>query len=290
MFWRWLRGAGARPGEVASMRARISEALWADVLRRYPFLHLPDPTDAERLRQRAAWLLASKTLHGAGGLALTDAIRLAIAAQAALPILNLPVSLYEGWSDIIVYPQAFSVARQVEDDDGVVHDSVEELTGEAWPGGPVVLAWDADDSQHDYSHPSNVIIHEFAHKLDLHADGEANGMPALHRHVGVTPARWQQILHDSLNAFVDALEHVEASLPAHLDPDSRAADAWYAQLPLDPYAATDAAEFFAVSSEAFFTYPEPLAQALPQWVALLAAYYRQDTLGRLADPTHRPRA
>jgi len=281
MFWRWLRGAGARPGEVADVRARISDALWADVLRRQPFLHLPDAADAERLRTRAAWLLASKTLHGAGGLVLTDAIRLAIAAQAALPILNLPVSLYEGWNEVIVYAETFRIARQVEDDAGVVHDTVEDLAGEAWPGGPVVLVWDADDSQNDYSHPGNVIIHEFAHKLDLHADGEANGMPALHRDVGVTPARWGQILHKSFNAFVDALEHVEASLPAHLDPDSHAADRWYAQLPLDPYAATDEAEFFAVSSEAFFTQPEPLARALPDWYALLAAYYRQDTMGRL---------
>jgi len=281
MFWRWLRGAGARPAEVADMRARMSDALWADVLRRYPFLHLPDATDAERLRQRAAWLLASKTLHGAGGRVLTDAVRLAIAAQAALPILNLPVSLYEGWSEVIVYPETFSVARQIEDEAGVVHDTIEDLTGEAWPGGPVVLAWDAGDGQNHHSHPGNVIIHEFAHKLDLYAGGEANGMPALHRHVGVTPARWQQVLHDSFDTFTDALEHLEATLPADIDPDSRAADPWYAELPLDPYAASDEAEFFAVSSEAFFTRPEPLAHALPDWYALLAAYYRQDTVGRL---------
>jgi len=286
MFWRWLRGAGARPGDVARMRARLPDALWADVLHRHPYLSLSDAADAERLRLRAAWLLASKTLHGAGGLVLTDAIRLAIAAQAALPILNLPVSLYEGWSEIIVYPETFRVARQVEDDDGVVHDTVDELTGEAWPGGPVVLAWDADDSD-DCSHPGNVIIHEFAHKLDLHADGEANGCPALHRDVGVAPRRWQQVLHDSLAAFVAAVDEVQDELPAHIDPDSRAADRWYAKLPLDPYAATDEAEFFAVSSEAFFTRPEPLAQALPAWYALLAAYYRQDTVGRLADPAPR---
>jgi len=116
----------------------------------------------------------------------------------------------------------------------------------------------------------------------LHADGEANGMPALHRYVGVAQTRWQQVLHDSFDVFVDALDRLKASLPAHIDPDSHAADAWYAQLPLDPYAATDEAEFFAVSSEAFFTHPEPLAHTLPDWYALLAAYYRQDTLGRLA--------
>jgi len=278
---RWLRGAGARPAEVAEMRARISDALWSEVLQRHPFLMLPDARQAERLRERAAWLLASKTLHGATGLQLTDDIRLAIAAQAALPILNLPVSHYEGWSEIIVYPQTFCVARQHEDAIGVVHDSIEELSGEAWPGGPVVLVWEADGNIADGSHPSCIVIHEFAHKLDLHADGEANGMPALHRHIGVTPARWQQVLHDSFDAFTQTLEHIEATLPAHIDPDSHAADPWYAQLPLDPYAATDVAEFFAVSSEAFFTHPAPLAQALPAWYALLTAYYRQDTVRRL---------
>jgi len=224
MFGRWLRGAGARPAEVTAMRERIPDALWTEVLRRHPFLYLPDPAHAERLRQRAAWLLASKTWHGAGGLALTDDIRLAIAAQAALPILNLPVEVYEGWQDIIVYRQAFHVARQVEDDDGVVHDTVEELDGEAWPGGPVVLVWETGNDGSDGTHPGNVILHEFAHKLDLHAGGEANGMPSLHQHPGLSPARWQHVLADSLDAFREALDDIEASLPAHIDPESRAAD------------------------------------------------------------------
>jgi len=287
MFGRWLRGAGARAADVAAMHARIPDDLWADVLRHHPFLSLPDPSDAERLRQRAAWLLASKTWHGAGGLTLSDAIRLAIAAQAALPILNLPVEVYEGWSDIIVYPQTFHVARQIEDDAGVVHETVEELDGEAWPGGPVVLVWEGDADagvgvdDPDETRCGNVILHEFAHKLDLHAGGEANGMPALHQHPDLDPARWQQVLADSLDAFTEALDEIEASLPAHIDPESRAADPWYAQLPLDPYAATDEAEFFAVSTEAFFTTPEPLARALPDWYALLAAYYRQETVGRV---------
>ena len=79
-----------------------------------------------------------------------------------------------------------------------------------------------------------------------------------------------------------ALEAVEAAIPPDVDPESEEADAWYGQLPLDPYAATDEAEFFAVSSEHFFVDPAPLHQALPEWHALLRAYYRQDTLGRYA--------
>jgi len=279
MLLRWLRGAGARPDKVAAMQARIPISLWSDVLRAYPFLDLPDPDEAAQLRVGAAWLLASKTINDAGGLILTDAIRLAIAAQAALPVLHLTASVYEGWNEIIVYPDDFSVARSYEDDDGVIHEYIEEAAGEAWAGGPVVLSW-PDSASRDSPHPYNVVIHEFAHKLDLEVGGDANGMPALHRHRDLTPAYWRKVLQDSFAHFVLNLERIETRIPAHINPDSPHADPWYAQLPMDPYAATDEAEFFAVSSETFFINPAPLAHDLPEWYELLTAYYRQDPLAR----------
>jgi len=285
MLLRWLRGAGARPAEIAAMQARIPDPLWTDVLRAYPFLDLPDRDDAARLRTRAAWLLASKTMNEAGGLTLTDTMRLSIAAQAALPVLNLPTSVYEGWSEIIVYPGGFRVARRHEDDDGIVHEYVEEATGEAWEGGPVVLSWEdqagLDNPPLIHPHAYNVVIHEFAHKLDLDS-GDADGMPALHRHPDIAPACWRATLEDSLERYTLALEDVENSIPAHINPESPDADPWYARLPMDPYAATDEAEFFAVSSETFFTDPQPLARDLPEWYGLLTAYYRQNPLTRMA--------
>jgi len=276
-MFRWLRGRGAPAPAVAEMQARIPDALWRDVLAAYPFLAPLAPAEQAALHARSAWLLASKQINGARGLALTDFMRLSIAAQAALPILNLPPVLYEGWEEIIVYPAGFAIPRRRTDEAGIVHEYIEEAAGEAWDGGPVILSWSEPDPQ---AGAFNVVIHEFAHKLDLYS-GEADGMPGLAAHPDLSPRRWRSVLEDSYARYVAALEAVEAAIPAHIDPDSEAADPWYASLPLDPYAATDEAEFFAVSSEHFFVDPLPLAEALPQWYELLRAYYRQDTLARL---------
>ena len=106
---RWLKGRGARPSAVAEMQARISPELWHQVLRAHPFLAALDDQEGAQLLARSAWLLASKSINGAQGLDVTDAMRLSIAAQASLPILNLTPSLYEGWNEIIVYPAGFRI-------------------------------------------------------------------------------------------------------------------------------------------------------------------------------------
>ncbi|MEI2417251.1 M90 family metallopeptidase [Orrella sp. JC864] len=284
---RWLKGAGAGRAEIDRMRARITDALWEQVLSTYPFLARLDDGERAELRARCAWLLASKHINGARGLQLNDAMVLAIAAQACLPILKLDPALYSGWNEIIVYPGGFLIPRSEQDEAGVVHEYVQEAAGEAWDGGPVVLAWDEPDTAGQEGgapglHAFNVVIHEFAHKLDLRT-GVADGMPALQGRPGLSPRQWRAVLEQSLDAFTQALEEIEAQIPPDVDPEGPEADPWYGQLPLDPYAATDEAEFFAVSSESFFVDPAPLARALPRWYAMLAAYYGQDPLG--AQPT-----
>ncbi len=275
---RWLKGRGARPSAVAEMQARISPELWRQVLQAHPFLAALDDQEGAQLLARSAWLLASKSINGAQGLDVTDAMRLSIAAQASLPILNLTPSLYEGWNEIIVYPAGFRIPRSRQDADGVVHEYIEDAAGEAWDGGPVILSWeDAQLSDGGF----NVVIHEFAHKLDLQA-GDADGMPSLAAHPDIAPRVWRRVLEDSLERFIAALDTVEAAIPPDVDPESEEADAWYGQLPMDPYAATDEAEFFAVSSEHFFVDPWPMRDALPEWYAMLRAYYRQDPAERLA--------
>jgi Mlc titration factor MtfA (ptsG expression regulator) len=274
---RWLAGRGARAGRVEQMRARIPPALWQATLARYPFLDGLDDAQSQALQDRVAWLLASKSINGARGFVPDDTVRLAIAAQAALPILNLAPQVYEGWDEIIVYRAGFAIARRHEDEDGVVHEYIEDAAGEAWDGGPVILSWeDSAGTRPGF----NVVIHEFAHKLDLQA-GDADGMPNLGAHRDLQPRRWRAVLEQSLDRFREALEAVESAIPAHVDPESSAADTWYDRLPLDPYAATDEAEFFAVSSEGFFVDPARLARDLPEWFELLRAYYRQDPLARL---------
>ncbi|WP_233235514.1 zinc-dependent peptidase [Bordetella sp. LUAb4] len=276
-MFRWLKGRGARDAQVDEVRARIPMELWEQVLDAFPFLYPLTQEEQAALLDRTAWVLASKTMNGAGGLALTDFMRLCIAAQAALPILNLEPALYEGWDEIIVYPGGFVIPRQREDADGVVHEYEEDAAGEAWDGGPVLISWeDARLAAGGY----NVVIHEFAHKLDL-LTGAADGVPNLAGRRDVDGRAWRGVLERSLDQFSAALEAVEAAIPPDVDPEGPDADQWYGQLPLDPYAATDEAEFFAVSSESFFADPGPLADAMPDWYALLRAYYRQDPLARL---------
>ncbi|RMX07827.1 hypothetical protein D8I35_01485 [Corticibacter populi] len=277
-MFRWLAGLGASRRAVARLEAAIPGALWRETVASMPFLAGLGAADEAELRRKAAWLLASKRFSGAHGLQVSDAMALAIAIQAALPILRLDTAWYEGWVGIIVYPGAFMVRHPVVDKNGLVHDGSHEADGEAWDGGPLILSWQAAAPTQDQG-DVNVVIHEFAHKLDLRS-GLADGMPGL-TGSGIEPAHWQQVLAQAFEAFVEAVEAVEAAIPEHIDPDSIQADAWYGRLPLDPYAATDPAEFFAVSSEAFFVDPARLAFWQPAWYSLLVGFYRQNPLLRL---------
>lgn len=262
MPFSWLRGRRA---------PTIDDALWNTTLDAVPFVQHLSRTDLERLRALSATFVAKKTMTGAAGFQVTPEVRAAIAIQACLPALNLGLAGYDDFVEIIVYPDQFLVPRTRIDDAGVVHEAVEALAGEAMDGGPVVLSWADAMPGHGFGE-TNVVVHEFVHKLDL-ADGEADGIPPLppgHRRA------WQQALDETYAAFCDALDEIETEIPADIDPESDAADAWYARLALDPYAATDPAEFFAVSGEAFFTAPHRLSDAYPRWYGLLAGFFGQD--------------
>jgi hypothetical protein len=263
--------------------AAIDDATWAEVVDGMPFLDHLEPDDLRRLRAICDEFLRRKTVSGARGFEPTPLSRAAIAAQACLPALNLGLAGYDDFVEIVVYPDAFLVPRKRTDDAGVVHESTEVLSGEAMEGGPVVLAW-ADVAPGERDHGWNVTIHEFVHKLDM-ADGEPDGVPPL------PPARrrrWIAALEAAYEAFCDELERVEGSIPRHVDPEDAEADEYYAGLPLDPYAATDPAEFFAVSGEAFFVAPEVLAEAFPEWYRELAAFFRQDPLAGPRSQAHGP--
>jgi Mlc titration factor MtfA (ptsG expression regulator) len=276
-MFRWLGGRGASRRRVQRTLAGIADSDWHAAVAGMPFLRGLSAQEDDALRSRAAWLLASKAFTGVRGLVVTDAIRLSVAIQAALPILELDPGLYEGWIEIVLYPGGFVIPRSQVDDSGVVHEYLQPASGEAWDGGPVILSW--EDSARVAPGGANVVIHEFAHKLDLYG-GEADGMPSLRAHRDIRPREWRRVLHASLDHFDAMLDKVESAIPSHIDPESDAAFPWYDTLPLDPYAATDEVEFFAVSSEVFFVNPVPLARALPDWYGLLVRYYRQDPLAR----------
>lgn len=260
----------------------IPDTLWSFALDQLPFLACLDGQDRTRLRALAGELLASKEMAGAAGLELNASMQVLIAAQASLPVLNLGLEWYRGWSSIIVYPDEFLVPRSVTDEAGVVHEYTEPISGEAWDRGPLLLSWaDAQRNLTDSGAAYAVVIHEFAHKIDL-LDGDADGVPPFSAdlHPDLSRARWVDVLDDTYGRFNAELELIGAELPPGVDPDSEQADAYYAQLPFDPYAAQDTAEFFAVSSEAFFVDSERVRQAFPDWYALLSSFYRQDPLAR----------
>ncbi len=254
--------------------------LWLDALAAYPFLaRLPEDA-RDRLRALAQQFLADKQMAGAGGLSLTATMQVAIAAQACLPVLELGLDWYRGWTSIVVYPGEFVVPRRLTDDDGVVHEYEEPISGEAWEGGPLLLSWaDAQSTTTETGGAYSVVIHEFAHKLDL-IDGDADGVPPFSPklHAELDLREWRAALDDAYWRFVSELELVERELPADVDPDSADADAYYAHLPLDPYAAQEPGEFFAVSAESFFVAPHTLQRAFPEWYRMLAAFFRQDPL------------
>ena len=230
-------------------RHHIDDALWRRATARLAFLpHAP------KLRELALLLLAEKEFAATHGLEITDEMRVSIAAQACLPILELGLDWYAGWRGIVVYPGDFRVRRSQTDEHGVVHEWDDELAGEAMPGGPVVLSWDA--AAHDPA--INVVIHEFAHKLDM-LNGEADGVPPLH--VGMQRRDWISAFNEAYEGFCDALE--------------RGKDTW-----LDPYAAEHPSEFFAVVSEAFFREPQETKRRYPDVYEQLRLFYRQDPAAR----------
>ena len=240
--WRRRRTLEQRP---------IPDGLWLDTLTQFPFLGRRSLGDLQRLRELATLFLASKQFSGAGGLEVTDAMAVAIAAQACLPVLELGLACYDGFVGIVVHPQAVAAPRSFTDETGVVHEYVEELAGETVDGGPLMLAWsDVASAGDSAAWGYNVVIHEFVHVLDHHAARE-----------GLEPAggleRWSRRMGELHAAFEARIEAGEE-------------DTF-----LDPYGAESPQEFFAVASEVFFVAPDDLRQEEPELYRLLAAFFRQ---------------
>ncbi|WP_088709724.1 zinc-dependent peptidase [Noviherbaspirillum denitrificans] len=260
----------------------IPAPLWADCLERLPFLDRLDEDALLRLKSLCEELLAKKTFTGAAGFELTDEVAVLIVAQAALPVLNLTLDLYDDLSGIVVYPSAFMIPQSEMDEAGVVHEWHEPASGEAvHAGGAVVLSW--EDAREIDAPGYNVVIHEFTHKIDM-ARGSANGCPPFLAdfHREIDPAQWKKAFSQAYDDFLRRVDARDVQLPADFDderPEHAALyDALFGDLPLDPYAARHPAEFFAVASEAFFVLPEPLAEDYPEVFRLLSLYYRQDPL------------
>jgi Mlc titration factor MtfA (ptsG expression regulator) len=233
----------------------IPPALWDATLARHPFLAAREPAELQQLRLLSAQFLGSKEFNGAHGLIITDEMALAIAAQACLPVLRLGLHWYDDFSGIVVHAGAMLAPREVHDDAGVVHHYMEELSGEAMPGGPVTLSWqDVQEASIDDGY--NVVIHEFVHKLDMR-DGVADGCPPLPSRA--LARRWQSVMQEAYRDFKEALSMAQRF---------GGPQPW-----LDPYAATAPAEFFAVGCEAYFVNRERFSQEWPALVELFDEFF-----------------
>jgi Mlc titration factor MtfA (ptsG expression regulator) len=244
----WLRPRAPRD---------IPDALWRATLTAYPFLAARPADEQLQLRALATRFLAQKEFHGAHGLVVTDAMALAIAAQAVLPVLHLGLDWYADFVGIVVHPAEVVARRSEPDDDGVVHDYEEVLSGEAMQGGPVMLSWeDVADAGASAAAGYNVVIHEFAHKIDMR-DGASDGCPPL-------PTRaareaWLATMEAQYQAFREQViiaERFGGAAP------------W-----LDDYGATAIDEFFAVACEAYFVNRERFTAEFPALVPLFDGFF-----------------
>lgn len=218
--------------------------------------------DQLALQKLVQVFVAEKNWEGVDGIEVDDEMRVTIAGQACLMLLGLEHDYFCNVDSILIYPRSFvSVARQSMDATGVVHESDAESLGEAWRDGPVLLSWADAVAGGANSHDGhNVVIHEFAHKLDLR-DGVVNGVPVLRQRRDY--ARWAEVMRREYDALVESSNRGRATL-------------------LDVYGATNPGEFFAVAVECFFEKPEQLRLRHRAMYEVLRDYFGQDPAKRLA--------
>jgi Mlc titration factor MtfA (ptsG expression regulator) len=241
----------------------LPHEVWERLMRDAPVFIGLSSVERAHLRELTILFLQYKDLCGVQGLILIQDMAITIVAQACLPVLKLGLDHYDGWVEVVIYPGAFRAVRDTTDAIGLVSHQDQALCGESWSGGPVILSWDdvaSDLAGSGTGH--NVVVHEFAHKLDMR-NGSADGMPPLHR--GMVRQNWTQ-------AFSDGFAHLQEQLQHHRRSD------------INPYGATAPAEFFAVVSEYFFSAPHRLHKHYPRVYEQLALFYLQDPGSRQPRP------
>ena len=261
--WAWprwrLRRALAQPlpaAHVATIERNVAQ-----------YAGMPDAMRMQ-LQRLVKQFLHQKRFVGCAGLSVTDEMRVTIAAQACLLLLDRHTRVYAGLHTILVYPGAFLVPRREQDAAGVVTETRRDLLGESWGDGRVILSWEhvrrAENDGEEGGH--NVVLHEFAHQLDSES-GNNNGAPFLGS--AERYASWSS-----------TLSHHFAMLRRDTD--------WGRRDVLDPYGATSPAEFFAVATEAFYERPHAMAERHPDLYAQFQAYYRVDPREWFAPPPSVP--
>jgi len=196
-----------------------------------------------------------KRFEGLGGLTLTDEIKVTIAAEASMLLLNRENRYYPGLISILVYPGAYVAEENIPLGGGVYVEGPSVRLGESWKHGSVILSWDdVKRGAQNAEDGHNIVLHEFAHQLDQE-DGLADGAPILGKRSSY--AVWAQIMNEEYEQLRSGSEHNRKSV-------------------MDEYGATDPAEFFAVATETFFEKPRQLKMRSPYLYAELKEFYRVD--------------
>ena len=211
-------------------------------------------TEQARLCQLVQKFIAVKRFYGCGGLTITDEMRVTIAAEACLLLVNKPGPVYPKLSSVLVYPTAFRVERDQHQADGTVAYGEHHLLGESWGNGRVILSWDdVEKGVGNFNDGHNVVLHEFAHQLDAES-GSTNGAPPLRRN---SYKSWASVFADNFEDLKARSLHGQRTV-------------------MDEYGATNPAEFFAVATEVFFEKPCQLQSRRPELYSELAEYYQVD--------------
>lgn len=257
IFLIMLRRARRRQRRQALFSAPFPDA-WENILADHmPLINsLPDPLQRQ-LYGHVQVFLDEKTFEGCGGLEITDTIRVIIAAQACLLLLNRPATYFPSLSSIVVYPSAY-VAKGKSLIGGQITEEETVRLGESWTGGDVVLAWDnVKQGAWNIADGHNVVFHEFAHQLDQE-DGAADGAPILSQPSAYAP--WARVLGAEFQALQKKARRGRKTV-------------------LDRYGATNPAEFFAVATETFFEKPKTLQRRHSELYDALKSYYAMDPAG-----------
>ena len=238
--------------------ARPFPKSWRVILKqRLPYFHAL-PTDLQlQLKRHIQIFIDEKIFVGCDSFEITDEVKVTIAAQACLLLLNRKTDFYPKLTQILVYPDAFIVNNQHQDANGIVWAERNVLAGESWEYGKVVLSWkNTVDGAADPHDGNNVVIHEFAHQLDQE-DGQANGAPILQHFADYST--WSDVLS---HAFTQLQHCAKIGAPSLFN----------------YYGATNPAEFFAVITEVFFEKPEDFYQQHPDLYRELSRFYQLDPI------------
>ncbi len=259
MFFHWLKQKRRR-----ALLAQPFPEDWLAVLQRnvhhYQFL---SPGQQAKLRDDLRILVAEKSWEGCRGLAITDEVKVTIAAEASRLLLGFRDEYFDMVQSILVYPDAYVAPDQEVLQGGIVLEGKSARSGEAWYRGPVILSWpDVLAGARGETCGTNLVLHEFAHQLDMQNGRVVDGTPPLES--ADQYRRWEEVMNSEYQRLVRDCQQGRPTL-------------------IDCYGATSPAEFFAVVTECFFQLPRDLQWRHPPLYEMLSTFYRQDPASRRGD-------